>query len=240
MKKLPLVGLALLAVCAFSALAAATASAEEALFLLALWLFNGSAVTNELPVIATGELTLEDLAAIGGAAAVLCSGILKGWVGPNSTDLITDVLRLDGTTLIAAALVAPAITGCTILKGACVNEVEVWPLKLPWPTELELHATTGRYYILILNKPGWYILCLGAFGIEATDSCEAPEEGVAEAVNGAATLEASFSEAITLAVGLPNATCSQGGAGTGVVTSDAPGIVEDETAPARPIQASSE
>jgi hypothetical protein len=221
MRKFHLVGIALLAVFAFSAVASATASAEL-VFLLAEWLLNGVAVVLDL-VEAEGELLLTDLKGfLGAEAMVLCSGILDGFVEPNGHDLITEVLTLD-TPPDTVDLVALGLLALT-----CVNQVNcatplVWAVNLPWLTELELHeeGTTTLFVVLILDsgagKPGWYVQCMGVLG-EPSDECTAGTEGgVFEVDNTTPTLTALFSEALTEAMGLKLADCTVGGLEQGEV-----------------------
>jgi hypothetical protein len=111
MKKSQMVFVALVAMFAFGALTVESASAVT--FLLALWLAKGVAVTEPLTAEVEGELTFEDTAA---GAAVLCSVILSGWVGPESLGEISEVLELGTHNLISKTqLVEPGLA-CTNVK----------------------------------------------------------------------------------------------------------------------------
>jgi hypothetical protein len=215
-----MLGLALLAIFAFSVVATATASAE--LFLLAEWLYNGATIPSELLVESSGELLLEDnKVPILGKAMVLCSGILDGFVGPGSADLITEVLTLGKVAISRTALVGAALE--------CVNQENcpeplVWAVNLPWTTELELHEDPGPeedYVVLILGKPGWEVECMG---LGQTDTCTAETEAGFLLDNTTPTPTALFSEEITELMGLGLANCTLGGAATGIVEGE--GLIE--------------
>lgn len=104
MKKIHALGLTLLAVFAFSVVAAATASAETTLQFLAA----GAAIATALASKTTGELTLGSTngGGLGIKVKVLCSGILTGTVGPGAADTVTGLLSL---TEVAVTLEAPLL-----------------------------------------------------------------------------------------------------------------------------------
>jgi len=231
MSRTRLVLVALSAVFAFGALTAVSASAVT--FLLALWLWNGTAVSVNLNVESEGELLLEDTKGglFGEATDVLCSGILDGWVGPESLDEISEILELATLTLISTVvLVEPGLV-CTNVSGC--PEPLVWAEELPWQTEVELVEDAGVFFaILLLPHPGaellgWEVECMGLGN--ATDECLAAE-GVAQLLLPTpTTLGAEFSEAFRELVGAPNADCSRGGIGAGKVVSDAEATLRHET-----------
>ncbi len=100
MKKIKLLGLALFALFAFSAVLANAAFAEEA-----LWLVKGEEVTAKLASETTGELLLIVLKeVIVGETWVLCSGTFDGTVGPGSADEVTALLNLAIEEVTAAKL----------------------------------------------------------------------------------------------------------------------------------------
>jgi hypothetical protein len=182
---------------------AVTASAEVTL--LAEWLKNGTPVTTELAVETSGEILLADTNTPFGSAALLCSGIFVGTVGPNGADLITKVLSLAGveiTELVGSGLACSGETLC--------SSGEVWILGLPWDTLLIL-MEDGSFLDLILGAI-YHSLCSAVFSFE--DECTAAETGF-KVENGVSDVLSSTLEAAS-----PNATCTQGGAGSGVNQSE--------------------
>jgi hypothetical protein len=219
MRKIQLLGVGLLALFAFGVLTAASASAA---FLLAEWLVGGVAVTVELATTSTGELLLEDnKVPLIGKAAVLCSGLFDGWVGPNSLDHISEVLTLGLVAVSNTPLVGESIT-CTAQAGCETNTAPlVWPIGFPADTEVELlEQAAGTFFINLITPAG------GALGYEITnclvlgaameDQCTSPQ-GAAELTLEGTTLLGKFSQAITELAGLELATCTQGGVKSGVV-----------------------
>src|ERR1700691_2206326 len=100
MRKIQVLGVALLALFAFGALTAVSASATNT-YLLAEWLLNGVAIglpANEINLVEIdGELLLEDTKAVlGSPAEVKCMGSLDGWVGLNSLGFTSEVLNTVG------------------------------------------------------------------------------------------------------------------------------------------------
>lgn len=219
MYRFRLLGVVMLAVFAFAAVLAA-ASASAATFLLAEWLVGGSPVTTELLVETTGELLLEDTKTIIGKAMVLCSGVLDGWIGPNSLDWVTEVLSLSAGSISTTALSGTALS-CVDQENC--EEPLVWAVNLGWETEVELlEQTNGPFFVnLILphnggGEPGWYVECMKSLIGAVTDECKAPEAAAEIALEGS-TLLGNFSTAFTELAELKLATCSMGGAGSGVV-----------------------
>jgi hypothetical protein len=204
MKKIQTLGLALAALFVFSAMLAATASAE--ITLLAEWLAAGAAITTALASATTGEILLEDTKVpLIGKVAVVCSGILDGTVNANGVDEITKVLTLAGVET-GTPLVAGTGLLCTT-QTACENnaDIEVWPLGLPWPTLL-FKMESGAFLDLVA-KSGYEVACLvlGAVSDECTSTDT--ELLVQNGATGAETPSGSKAE--------PLANCSQGGAGAG-------------------------
>lgn len=228
MAKLRIVGVALVAVFAFGALTAASASAAPT-FLLALWLINGGVLNEVLLVESVGELLLEDSnVPILGKAMVLCSGILDGWVGPESLDYITEVLYLSGTAVSTTALSGEALV-CTNQENC--PEPLVWAINLGWDTELELLEQSGLtvpwFVILLLSengadKVGWEIECMG---LSTTDECTA-SQGAARLTLSGTELIANFSNEINELAEEKFASCSVGGSESGLVEGGGP-IVPD-------------
>jgi hypothetical protein len=215
MRRLHLLGLVLVAACAFVASIATSALAAPPT-LLAEWLWNGSAVLSELLVDVEEELLLEDQKL---GTVILCSGIFDGWVNVNGEDLITAVLNLTGTE-IGTPLGTGTALECTN-QANCENPL-VWADNLPWPTLLELIELDNptpewSFVILILGTgggPGWDVECMSI--IPTSELCEAPE-GVAGAMNEVTNVHGEFNDALTELLGLQLATCTVGGTQVGVV-----------------------
>jgi hypothetical protein len=226
MKMFRMLGAALLALFAFGVLTAASASAVPT-FLLALWLVNGAEAT-ELATTTTGELLLEDTKTTIGVVAVKCSGILDGWIGPNSLDYVSEVLSLTGGAISSTALTGTALE-CAEETGSCPSPL-VWPVNLPWETEVELMEDSGTFFadLLLPRAPatevGWEVECMGI--VPLTDTCT-QTEGVTELeLEAGTTLLGKFSLAFTELAGAKLAKCTQsGGQETGVVEGEGPTVL---------------
>jgi hypothetical protein len=219
------VGIAVLAVLVFSAMAVASSASAAVTFLLALWLEGGANVVETMLVTTTGELTLLNSNApiVKTDVSVLCSGTLHGFVGPNSADEVTELLSLGGTAISGTPLVEPALE-CESLTVCSAGSALVWAVNLPWLTELELweEGAASGFVDLILphtggGNVGWYIDCT-VLGVLASEECTTPE-GVVEQLNVATGVESVFSEAFTLLMGAKLALCSGNNEETGVVSS---------------------
>jgi hypothetical protein len=157
MKRHHILGLAFLAVFAFSAVLAASASAEVTL--LAEWLIKGAAVltlTSVQSKLVTGtEMLFEDMKeGVDIDCAVVNS---EGSVGPNGEDEITAV----------------TIGTCTTLAGTC-GSPEIKAENLPWNTLLILDQGTGAFLDLLSEKgagfPAYVTDCL-VLGFLVEDLC---------------------------------------------------------------------
>jgi hypothetical protein len=216
------VGVTLLAVLAFSAMAVASSASAAVVFLLALWLVGGNNVVATTLVLAEGELLLQNLLApiVDAPASVLCSGKLDGFVGPNSADDITELLTLGAVAVNLTALAGTALS-CTG-DELCQTGSQVWAVHLPWLTELELWeegASSGFVDLILPNgngNPGWYVECKTALAT-ISEECTTPE-GVASQVNVAGGVESVFSEAFNILMGVKNALCTGNNEETGVVS----------------------
>jgi len=184
MRKFSLVGLGLVVVCAFSALA--TTSAFALGLTTAQWLVNGAKITANLPADTLGELLFEDTE-LGGA--FLCSGLFEGTIGAEGQDETTMVFNLEGTLI--EELDASSATGglkCVADEKICLVNSEIWPVNLPFLTLLKLDTEEAEAYwdVYDLNAnglmPGYWIRCLTSLvTIEAL--CEAAVGAVDELLN---------------------------------------------------------
>jgi len=196
MRKLYVIGLALVAMFAFTAVAASSASAVEYLWLVAGLSIEG---TEEKASETSGELELADLGSSAGGAVVLCSGILDGFLLPKGRDLITAVLMLGGELLAVSATDTRDDLECAFTKaGLCEGTTAlVVAVDLPWFTELML--VNGRLVDLIFTgkateEPGWEVTCKTFIG-EVKDTCTAlSEETEPTVTNVTGGVEATFAE----------------------------------------------
>jgi hypothetical protein len=229
MKKLQILGIALVAVFAFGVLVAASASAAPT-FLLAEWLVNGVAIPEgtELATESTGTLELEDLKTLLGVSVVKCKGIMDGKVGFDGADTIAEVLNaakeLIGSLSSGIALV------CEEAGEKVCKEPLVWPLNLPWNTLLELmeQGTEIFFADLILagasgNPPGWEVECMKTF-TTPVDQCTG--EGITKLGLEATTLTASFEEAFRELAEVKLALCTQSNEESGHVLSVGTGTIK--------------
>jgi hypothetical protein len=162
-----LLGLTLLAVFAFSAVLASSASAEVTL--LAEWLINAQPVATltsvETVLLGATELLLVTLVLGVEAVDIDCSGIFVGSVGPNGEDEITEVQNLSkerlGENLVGLSVsceVLSAVSQCHAGELA-----ELWPDNLPWHTNLFLMESGAFLDHLFGNgtaEPGYHVLCV--------------------------------------------------------------------------------
>lgn len=208
MRKFYTLGLALLSVFAFGAIAASAAFAEHE------WLFNGGPVTSELTVLSeteeVGGLLLEDMKGglFGEGIDVLCSGLDEGTVGPGGKDLVTKIFDLEGRESPPNEII------CESMSASCGAPVEVLPVNLPWSTELFLNGL-GEFRDLVGpgngGEPGWSVTCHTSIG-PVTDTCTGH-------TNVAVSNTTEGDVLITFDSGKPEetATCTRGGEKQGLV-----------------------
>jgi hypothetical protein len=188
MKKIHLLGFALVAMLAFSAFAAVSASAE--ITLLAEWLINGVGVVTLTSVETKGSLELTDTATAFGSATSLCpdtgEGAFDGTVGPNGEDEITEVLTAAGLAVgtdVAGTLTGTGLKCLGVKICAAEADAEVFVANLPWHTLLflmESGAMLDRIFGSGAGKePGYELVCLIG-GIPVTDLCEGPTSSTME------------------------------------------------------------
>jgi len=209
-------GVTLFALLAFGVLTAGSASA--ATFLLAEWLVGSAAVTTELASTTTGELLLEDTAL---KADVLCSGIFDGWVGPNSLDYISEVLSLPGVAS-GVPLTGQSIA-CTAQSGCQASPAPVvWPVNLPWETEVELMEEESKTFFVDLltsatgTKTVGYELECTILGVKSSDECTTATAASELTLEGTSLL-GNFTDAFTELAGLKLGVCTFAGGETGIV-----------------------
>jgi hypothetical protein len=170
MNKIKLIGLALVAVLAFGAFSAASASAEKVTGgEPAFWLVKGEdpGTGVELAADIEGELELSHL----GSAAVLCSGLFEGVIyngAERGEGLITKVWSL-GTTQEEVALGGKVLLCKPLSVCEPTMEAEVVPEQLPWLLTLTLmtldsEEKAAELFLVLLSAdpelPAYDIICL--------------------------------------------------------------------------------
>ncbi len=209
------VGVALLAVVAFSAIVLASAASAAIVYLLAEWLNNNVALTSTVLAETVTEVLLEDTkdSAAGGAAiSVNCEGLVDGDLGPDGANDFTEVLTPAGEPISRTALSG---SGFSCNKEALCESAKVWAVNLPWLSVLELWeegASSGFVVLLTGTKGnmGWYMECT-ILGVKGTDECTTPE-GAAEATeNNAEGVLAIFSTGVTELFGAKAGVCTGSG-----------------------------
>jgi len=214
MKKMHIIGAALVALFAFSVFAS---SASAVTFLLAEWLINGVGLSSILLVESEGELRLINLNALGLGirSEVSCSGIIDGWVGLDGLDGTSELLNLAGEPISSTVLSGLPLT-CTD-DDECVNPT-VWPDGIPGETLLVLMEDgTESFFVDLLFSAGWYIECTSVFG-KISELCEAAETAVQVTNEPGTSTDNTFSDAFQTLAGLSLATCTDGGANSGEVS----------------------
>jgi hypothetical protein len=191
MKRIHVIGVALLAMFALSAIVASAASAVT--FLPAEWLINGEKLAAALAITQEGELNLINTngGGFGIRVEILCSGILLGTVGPGAADSTTGLQNLakeaiSGTPLTGLALTCTNDAGCT--------EPKVWAEELPWKTSVDLMEDGAEtFFVDLLENGKYYAECL-ILGIAVSELCTAPVTAI-QLTNEAAGVDATFSDA---------------------------------------------
>jgi hypothetical protein len=202
MRKIQILALALVTVCAFSALITASASATLT-FTNAKWLVNNAEASGQLAD-STGELTFLNLANTG---EIRCSGLFEGTVEAAGKDLITMVYSLEPSQRLITELSGEGIL-CTSLKVCDAGTAEIWPVGLPWPTQALLDESL--FYELI-EKGEYHIKCKVGV-ITAEETCAA-QDAVTEVLN--IVMPVAGVEA--MGIFEPEGTCN-GAANTGQIT----------------------
>jgi hypothetical protein len=199
MRKIHILGIALVAMFAFSAVVASMASAETTL--LADWEINGAIVTANTATTAEGEIQLEDTKA---KLGVTCSGKFIGTVGANGVDSVTEVQSLTGT---AVTLTAPLLCKSHKFCEESTTDIEASPEGLPWTTKAYL-TEAGAFSDLTV-KASYSTSCL-VLGIKVSEECT-DENASYELLNVTGGIEA-------MGAALPDGNCTTGGSGAGEVT----------------------
>ncbi len=166
MRKVRLLGLAIVAVASFAA-----ASASSALATTPEWLNNGAAIAAPVAVANKGTLKLADLKQ---KVELSCTGTGEGTVGPGKEDV---------TTVLTA-------TSCTNVGSTSCPTPNAVAQKLPWLTGLNTSGTSTIDEIL--QESGWQVTCAGIIKDTCTSTAKTP---FVEVIKAAAIVEESFVEA---------------------------------------------
>lgn len=178
MRKIHLVGLALVAVFSFCAIAAPSVFAADE------WLIDEAPVSAQTAlgrIMTEGELLLWDMGTNG---AVLCSGLAEGTIGPGAKDVTDEILDLNGEKL--ETLDCPIDT--EVAGNPCESStplILVLPLNLPWNTEVLLNAA-GMFVDDVTGtggNPGYEVQNCLVFGLPVKDVCTGPAEVLLENID---------------------------------------------------------
>ncbi len=190
MRKIHIIGVALVALLAFSAVSVASASAVE-------WLnLKSEKLTKAENAKTPGTLELHNkkIPALegGGEVTVTCKGSFIGTVGPGSADTVTEILGEKGES----SPINCKVTAST--NSICKNgtAVTVEPVNLPWTSKLKEVGTEVLDEATATSNPGYKVDCFVA------NTCTGLEESVF-VKNLATGSEFNFME-------LNKATCSFG------------------------------
>jgi len=168
-----MVGLALFAVFAFSAIVATSAFAGE-------WLWEGNPISSELSVDSEGELLLTFLESGVVLIEILCSGLFEGTGSAGGKALITDLWSLGSPQEVIGSLgdLNEKALGCLVegtaggLTDCALNELAAITLDnlnlelgAAWELTIELMAAgTEEFLIDFPSYAGYDIECLTPLG----------------------------------------------------------------------------
>jgi hypothetical protein len=153
----------------------------------AQWLDNGTAITSATSADTSGELLLENVL---NGAAILCSALFGGTVGPSGAYEVTKVFNLSGVEI--KELEGSGIK-CTSIKLCEAGDAELWPLNLPFKASLNLGTEVSSFFLVAEPNgssllPGYRVLCL-VLGVGIEESCEAGAGSNSEVLNAASDVE---------------------------------------------------
>jgi hypothetical protein len=193
MKKIHIIGIALVAVFAFSAFAAASA------FAVSEWLVDGAPVLagEKIHVEMTGTLILEDMGK-GSPTTVECTGSGLGVVLNGGLDIQEEAVA----------------SSCKTLAGTCGTPLAV-ALNTPWTTEIVLVGAEFRDLITggTGGEPGYEVTCFGIFH----DSCVGKTSTGLENMSTETPADVLSIFTATLSEA---GNCTLGGAGEGLVVGE--------------------
>lgn len=225
MKKIHILGITLCALFSLSVVVASSAFGDPT----HLWLVNGSSITgaNFQPSDTEGEILLEETKF---GTKILCSGLFVGLLLSEGKDTIEKIEDLVGNIVegnsntLSITCNWDTETGSTgPCEGASLGGlILVFPVNLPWKTELELVGTV--WDDLIENSgagaPGYLVECT-VFGIKTDTSCTGNSGGLVENETGGVLGEFRPTEET---ISAPASCSGPLGSGVGLVFSDAAGL----------------
>ena len=178
------------------------------------WYINESPVTGSANVENKEELTLTDLKTPVGEASVKCQATLDGTVHSEGKDETTAILTSTGEEVSKTKLVGTFLD-CTAVKG-CSGLAEVWPLGLPWKTQLEGSAETEILDdTTSASSVGFEVVCT-VLGIKTTDECT---QSLTASVMEDIVIEESI-DLLAISNEQNTGNCSLGGTGSGDISSE--------------------
>lgn len=196
MRKIHILGIALCAAFAFSAIAAASA------FAVSEWLFNGNVISTELETDTEGTLTLLVLSGATLVNEIDCSGLFMGGVGPGAVNLVLDLFslppnnvvieELPGTALTCETLTNPTGMACGVALETLIwaDELRLGAEPLTWETLIEL-MVTGPEFLDHFHHVAFELLCLTNAGVNTEALCSGETSGKLENVAAGVLIEFS-------------------------------------------------
>jgi hypothetical protein len=159
------------------------AAATEQAWAAPVWLVEGNELSEDLPAETEGLLLFVILTSEGGVLyEVDCSAIWDGSIAPAGEGTIEKLLNLAKEEISSTPLSGLALECKNTDPGnldACreTSETSVWPLHLPWHTQLESMAGPPEQVLdRILahtggEPPGYETQCTSLLGISSSDEC---------------------------------------------------------------------
>jgi hypothetical protein len=224
MRKIHVLGVALFAALALSAVASSSA------FAVSKVLLNNAEITTKIPFSVesdAGNLLLEDMGATG-KPDILCSGFFDGTIEPGGV-----LAFLEGVLTLTGENKANSIS-CVSDNGTCEGAVIVTALNLPWHLEVVLATIGGvEHYLLHFlsgteeaNKmPAYSVDCL-VFGLLFEDVCQGLTFADLTENSTEGDLLGVFSENTAIT---PAGNCSEGGVEQGLLFGD--GLITSTSGP---------
>ncbi|MGH2879533.1 MAG: hypothetical protein ACRDK4_08015 [Solirubrobacteraceae bacterium] len=234
MRKIQLIGAALLALLAVGVLTASAAFAETELLL------GGNPITELINVTIGGELGLRDTAFLSGAVEFLCNWFFDGMVEAGGTLGFIEAVLNSSKELMSAEVTrnGEKVTGddvsCESMGSGCMNPALLVAVDLPWHFIFMLLEGTNEYMIHLLKggeeagdkEPGYVAVCETLLIGNVEDYCHGLT--YAALANEAGGLLAEFSNNAEISTPIA---CSQGNseadllAGGGFITAEGGGAL---------------